>query len=354
MSSEETIITPDNPVTIVTPTASPHEGDNEGSSSSNPGPYATITEAGQVDLNDPKVKLARIMRIGEYAPQRYATSAPPLPEEYVFDRDQWAAMVAEARRVEKLVRGIPLSPEEAAAEGEHTKQVSAQRAAELAERKAEVAPVTFWDKVKVQAGHIASNVSYCASKLYAYAKDEVKRSTLEQAFIRFGGLGLMPKELEASGALLAGFYCRAVVDAGTAEGSTTGKTASGWLFVTEKLVIFDGSRTHLPNVTIEGDGHHRFSFQLVKIASFVGAQWKTSTIGTPAGEVPTFTCDSCQERGAEDVDGNEKKSNLKQDAVLVFDQTGCVHQFWDFNSYFENARDVLNVLNCAWRDAMLK
>ena len=342
-SIEETIITSDDPV-VITPAASPKSDGNSGST-----PYSTITEpvSGNVDLNDPNVKLARIMRIGEYKPLKYTTSAPPLPEGYVLDRERWEELVAESKRVEKLVNGVKLTPEEAAVEGRHARQVQQQRAVDLENRKQEQKPVTFWDKVKLQASHIASDISYCANKLYASAKDEVKRETLEQAFIRFSRLDLNPKEVDASGALIAGFYCRAVVEMPSGAEGDFGKTASGWLLITEKLVIFDGDRVHLPNTVVEGNGHHRFSFQLSKIASFAGAQWKTSTIGTSAGEVPVFT-----PIGVSTEDG--KDATAEMDAISVFDQTGCVHQFWDFNSYFENAGDVLNILNCAWRDAMLK
>lgn len=356
---EETIITPEDPV-IITPTVSPQPEGNGAST-----PYSTITEpsSDKVDVNDPSIKLTRIMRIGEYKPLRYATSAPPLPEGYVFDMPRWEELVSEARRVEKIVNGIKLTPEEEAIQGKHTQIIEKQRIADLENRKYEDKPVTFWEKMKMQANHIVSDISYCANKLYASAKDEVKKETLEQAFIRFNNLDLTPKEIDASGPLLCGYYCRAVIEMPSETTGNMGKTASGWLLITEKLVIFDGDRVHLPNVTIEGNGKHRFSFQLAKIASFGGALWKTSTIGTSAGEVPTFTpignevAEDETHKGSDD-DVIEKKrmqqDRQNMDAICVFDQTGCVHQFWDFKSYFGNADDVLSFLNCAWRSAMLK
>lgn len=348
---EETIITPEDPVTITTSAASAYDDDGATIEKRAGTAYSTITDptAGDVDINDPSIKFTRIMRIGEYKPLKYTTSAPPLPEGYIADKEKWEELLAESKRVKKVVSGAKLSQEEALIEGRHTKLVEKQRIADLENRKYEEKPVSFWDKVKLQANHIASDLAYCANKLYASAKDEVGKETLEQAYLRFNNLELTQKELDASGALLAGFYCRAVVEMPSGP-QNPGKTASGWLLITEKLVIFDGNRVHLPNDQIEGNGRHRFSFQLSKIASFAGFQWKTSTIGTSSGEVPTFIP---IQSGAAPSESGDTALDLV-DAIHVFDQTGCVHQFWDFKNYFGNGSDILNYLNCAWRDAMLK
>lgn len=278
--------------------------------------------------------------------------------------------------------------------GEKLKMVEVHRKVEIENRKLRKRPVGIWQKAQEKINFAISDVAYGINRIVAKAQDEARREIRDRTVQRFEELELTAKELEAAGAPLADFYCRAVVEApcglqgrGKAGGRTPGKTAIGWLFVTEKLVIFDGYRVCLPTVPLEGDGHYRFSFQLTKIASFIGAKWSSGPLASATGEVPVFTYnDRVKSPAASPVKqrrqtapseltpssrsgsgGNEgardktqafgKKKELgdsSEDAVLIFDQDTLVHQFWDFDQVMANdSRNMMCLLNTAWRTAVL-
>lgn len=295
--------------------------------------------------------------------------------------------------------------------GDNLKMVEVHRKAEIENRKLRKRPVGLWKKAQEKINFAISDVTYGINRIVAKAQDSAQREIRDRTVQRFEELELTPKELEAAGAPLADFYCRAVVEApgvqrgkgGDRARATPGKTAIGWLFITEKLVIFDGYRVCLPTVPLEGDGHYRFSFQLTKIASFIGAKWSSSTLASATGEVPVFTygdrlrsplaspvkqrkqrtpSGQSQQKGSDDVgeskkmeaekkgkkeekkeDGRGKQEvfgkkkelgDSSEDAVLIFDQDTLVHQFWDFEQCLANdSRSMMCLLNTAWRTAVL-
>ena len=296
--------------------------------------------------------------------------------------------------------------------GENLRLVEVRRKAEIENRKLRKRPVGIWQKAQEKINFALADVAYGFNRFMAKAQDEARREIRDRTVQRFEELDLTVKELEAAGSPLADFYCRAVVEAPVlcSNGSVgdkrqrQGKTAVGWLFITEKLVIFDGYRVCLPTVPLEGDGHYRFSFQLTKIASFIGAKWSSSALASATGEVPSFTYDDGrlkspltspvkekekiqQQKTAMDSQNDGSKSEEKdsavksakpssslqeqlppqqafgkkkelgdhsEDAVLIFDQDTMVHQFWDFDQCLANdSRSMMCLLNTAWRTAML-
>ena len=399
-----------------------------------------------------EVKYTRVMRIGKYNPQKYTTSPPSPPEGYMLDLKVWNDILEDSKRMaasiqkhykkremESLVPNSktapptassgqhpsPSSPAETATTpqntnndpskknsetnffgyenddddatddamdddiGEKLKMVEVHRKVEIENRKLRKRPVGLWQKAQEKINFAISDVAYGINRIVAKAQDEARREIRERTVQRFEELELTAKELEAAGAPLADFYCRAVVEApGVLRGQgraqrTPGKTALGWLFITEKLVIFDGYRVCLPTVPLEGDGHYRFSFQLTKIASFIGAKWSSGPLASATGEVPTFTYSDrlrspmaspvkqrrqtapseltpssrSVDNGGNGKDTFGKKKELgdsSEDAVLIFDQDTLVHQFWDFDQVMANdSRNMMCLLNTAWRTAVL-
>lgn len=153
-----------------------------------------------------------------------------------------------------------------------------------------------------------------------------------------------------------------------------GKAAAGWLFLTEHWLIFDGDVVSLPGEEDDDDddddeeenaksnGHCRFVVWLNRVASFTGAVWCLSALGNATGEVPEFVYSERRERQirGEDSPAREEEEegratpDAEEDAMIIFDQRGAVHQFWDFNGQFGgSAFSMLCTFNNVWRNAML-
>lgn len=156
-----------------------------------------------------------------------------------------------------------------------------------------------------------------------------------------------------------------------------GKAAAGWMYLTEHWLIFDGDIVTLPGDAPDEDdvtsnGHVRFIVWLNRVASFTGAVWRLGALENVTGEVPEFVYSERRERQVRGEEcpykeggdeGNAEEGNAgvskaepdaEEDAIVIFDQRGAVHQFWDFNSQFGgNAFSMLCTFNNVWRNAML-
>ena len=327
---------------------------------------------------------------GDYQPARYTASPPMPPEGYVLGEAEWADMLDGSRKMMlllqaratrktgELVAGYDDVADEQDDLSSATHAFEQQRQAELHTRAQEPPPTGFWARARASAASAFSSVSYAVGRAVAYVKDEAKRESRERCARRFEALGLTVEELAEAGALIADHYCRAVVVAADSEDSETdgsngcsgGRAAAGWLFLTERLLIFDGTVITLPGADPGPDeGHVRFALRLSRVATFTGAVWCLSPLGNATGEIPVFrytkrredqingneppyTADSTPANGSNN--NNNNNDDEVEDAVIVFDQKGRVHQFWDFNSQFGgSAATVLCTFNSVWRNAML-
>lgn len=289
-----------------------------------------------------------------------------------------------------------------------TRALAQRREAELAARAQQEPPKSIFGRAVASVGAAFSSIAYSFNRIVAYVQDEAKRESRERSARRFEELNLSEEQRLAAGALMADFYCRTVVRAPEKvkqkifkgenvnnekdnekvseihhendneenheeeeEIIKEGRAAAGWLFLTEHWLIFDGDIMGLPGDVEEDEdddgskGHCRFVVLLNKVASFTGAVWQLSALDNATGGIPEFTYSERRERqikGEESPYREGEEAGVREratpdadeDALIIYDQRGAMHQFWDFNSQFGgNAFNVLCTFNNVWRNAML-
>jgi hypothetical protein len=208
-----------------------------------------------------------------------------------------------------------------------------QRAEDYVRRRRELAAEQSWAaSLRSGVAWLQYRVINVADTSVAAVLDESRDEFAAQSAARYAGLALTPADAAAAGRFVIDFHCSVAVSATQA--------ATGWLFVTERVVVFDGETEGAAQPE-----HVRFSLPLSHIVSFVGAAWELP----PLAQVPLFI-------QVAPVPSPPPPSSpqlaRRRDAVLIFDCHGAVHRFWGFTRFFIPwCEEALRTLDTAWKAA---
>lgn len=291
---------------------------------------------------------------GSYLPERYKKSPPQPPEGYELTEEEWKEITTKAkkRREQQSSKMQTFQVEEPNAPmGKERQAVEAQRKQELEARKADPPAKSFWGSFTQRLRYTVQDFNYSMSASMADSADRGRKEHVERAYQRFDALALDESEQAAAGQLIGCICTKAAVQ---------GKCANGYLFITERLLIFDGELPRTSGSSAIEPRHVRFSVPLVKLASFEGGRWRGESF---AGLIPVFYDGEDWERYTKEAaKRNGKESFLEKlseqepgtDALFVYDQDGYIHRFWGFGMYCDGSScKLMCVLNMAWRTAML-
>lgn len=292
-----------------------------------------------------------IKHYGSYIPERYKKSPPQPPEGYDITEEEWKEISTKAnRRREQQSSNMQSfqveNPDTSI--GKERLAVEAQRQQELEARKADPPAKSFWGTLSQKLRYTMQDISYSYSATQADSADRLAKANSERTYQRFDSLALDESEQSAAGRLICCMGTKAAVK---------GLSASGYLFMTERLLIFDGEMPRSSRTSSIEPRNVRFSVPLVKIASFEGGHWKGESF---SGLVPTFYDGEEWEQFKKEFYANKDVfTHLgdqvpNSDALFVYDQDGYIHRFWGFNMDCDNTNcRIMCVLNRAWRTAML-
>lgn len=296
-----------------------------------------------------------IKHYGAYTPERYKKSPPQPPEGYNLTEEEWKEITTKAkrRREQQTSKMQTFQVEEPTTTvGKERQAVETLRQQELEARKSAPPPKSFWSSFTQKVRYTMQDINYSVSASMADSADRDKKAQIERAYQRFDNLGLDESEQTAAGQLICCTCTKAAVQ---------GRTASGYLFISERLLIFDGEMPRSSAGSSLEPRHVRFSVPLVKLASFEGGHWKGESF---SGLLPQFYDSEDWKKYNEAVVASAANEGdlfsgfsvdvPNADALFVYDQDGYIHRFWGFNLYCDNSDcRLMCVLNMAWRTAML-
>ena len=293
-----------------------------------------------------------IKHYGSYIPERYKKSPPQPPEGYDLTEEEWKEITTKAkkRRDQQTSKMQTFQVEEPTAPmGKERLAVEEQRKQELEARKADPPAKSFWGSFTQKLRYTVQDFNYSMSASVADSADRDRKEHVERAYKRFEGLLLDESEQAAAGQLI-GCVCTKT--------AVRGQCANGYLFITERLLIFDGEMPRSSGASSIEPRNIRFSIPLVKIASFEGGHWKGESF---AGFIPKFYDWEDWEQYTKEVSARKdsfidrlSEQEPNSDALFVYDQDGYIHRFWGFGMYCDGSScKLMCVLNMAWRTAML-
>lgn len=293
-----------------------------------------------------------IKHYGSYIPERYKKSPPQPPEGYDLTEEEWKEITTKAkkRRDQQTSKMQTFQVEEPTAPmGKERLAVEEQRKQELEARKADPPAKSFWGSFTQKLRYTVQDFNYSMSASVADSADRDRKEHVERAYKRFEGLLLDESEQAAAGQLI-GCVCTKT--------AVRGQCANGYLFITERLLIFDGEMPRSSGASSIEPRNIRFSIPLVKIASFEGGHWKGESF---AGLIPKFYDWEDWEQYTKEVSARKdsfidrlSEQEPNSDALFVYDQDGYIHRFWGFGMYCDGSKcKLMCVLNMAWRTAML-